>query len=107
MFFNPHQRTVFPHSFFREGGRGERKGERETLFPERSMDWVASSMQLYWGSPCALAKDHRHPYRGLNCNLGVCPDQESNAQPLSYRTILQPSKLKFSELKIRKEEISE
>ena len=31
------------------------------------------------------------PDQGLTCNLGMCPDQESNPHPFSYGTALQPT----------------
>ena len=45
---------------FREGGREK---ERERNMNVREKQSVAS---------CT------HPDQGLNCNLGMCPDQESN-----------------------------
>ena len=63
-FLNPHPRTFFHCSSEREEGR---ETSVQELPPKR-----------------AGTGDQMH-------NLGRCPDQELNTQPLGYRTVLQPT----------------
>ena len=54
----------------------ERERERETSMRERSIDLLSS---VY-----AWTKDQ-------TCNIGICPDRESNLQPFGYGMMLQPT----------------
>ena len=58
---------------FREG-KGERERERNICERETSIQATQSG----WPLTCALTRDR-------TCNLGMCPDQESNKQPFSLQ----------------------
>ena len=50
---------------------------------ERNISWFPSIST--W------TQDRTHRDQDVTCNLGMCPDQDSNPQPFSYRTMLQPT----------------
>ena len=79
--FNPHPRTFSFHCFL---AREERKEEG------RKTSIVASHTLPDCGS--VPGPGIQPPWtRDLTCSLGMCPYQESNLQPFSYRSMFQPT----------------
>ena len=76
LFFYSHLRTFF-HCFQRE-----RKGERERDRCEREASTGCLPYVPGPGTACTRTGDRI-------CNLGMCPDWESNLQPFAYGTMLQ------------------
>ena len=75
LFFSLTQAHVFI-AFFREM-KGKRKGEREKHLCGRETS-------TGWPAVCPWIGDQ-------TCNLGMCPDWESNQQTCSHRAMLQPA----------------
>ena len=73
VFIYPHL-WICPLIFFRD--KKEQGMGRETLMWERNIDWLFPA--------CALTRD-------WTSNIGMCPDWESNPQPLVYGKALQPA----------------
>ena len=70
---------------FRERGRKREKHrcKREALMWVRNIDWLLPI--------CTCTGDHTCSYWDGTCNLGMCPELESNPQPFGYGMVLQPT----------------
>ena len=63
---------------------------------ERNID--AREKHLLVPPVCAQTGDRTHSEPPLNCNLGMCPEWESNLQPFGYGTMVHPAEPHSSEL---------